>query len=171
MEYPPWWERLLAALIDGVILGVVAFIISAIFKTAGWNNATAYRILNLVAWLIITGLFVGYKLFFEAGSWHATPGKMVFGLKVVDDRGSRPATQAAAIRTWPWWSTLVIALGAVLLIDWLFAIIVFFVLIGIFCSFFIEPVGRCIHDKTAALHVVKAGAGMINIQVNTGRQN
>ncbi len=170
MQYPPWWERLLAALIDGLILGIVGFVILTIFKAMGGTSVTAVRILGLFGALIFSALCVGYKVFFESGTWQATPGKMVFGLKLVDDRGQRAGLQQAVVRTWPWWSTLLIALGAVLLVEWAFAIIVFLLLIAIYCSIFMEPVGRCIHDKTAVLHVVKAGPGMINIQVNTGRR-
>jgi len=30
MTYPQWWERLVAAIIDGIILAIVMFIINAI---------------------------------------------------------------------------------------------------------------------------------------------
>jgi uncharacterized RDD family membrane protein YckC len=169
MQYPQWWERLIAALIDGIILAVVGFVIATIFVAMGGYSITAVRILGLFAALINTAIYVGYKVFFEAGAWQATPGKMIFGLKVVDDRGQRANLQQVVLRTWPWWLSLLSVFGAVLLIAWVINLIVFLALVAIFASFFMTPVGRCLHDRTAGLHVIKAGPGMINIQVNTGR--
>jgi len=34
-------------------------------------------------------------------------------------------------------------------------------IIAIFCTFFMPPGGRCIHDTTAKMYVIKAGPGMI----------
>jgi uncharacterized RDD family membrane protein YckC len=169
MQYPQWWERLLAALIDGLILAVASFLVTFIFTALAGSSMTALRVLGLLAALINTAIYVSYKLFFESGGFQATPGKMVFGLKVSDDAGGRAALLQALIRTWPWWISLLSVLGAALLIGWALNIVVILVFIAIFCSFFLPPGGRCIHDRTAALHVVKAGPGMINIQVNTGR--
>ena len=68
------------------------------------------------------------------------------------------------MRTWPWWLNLVsvfvvvsATLGTVL------NILVVLALIAIFCSFFLEPIGRCIHDQTANCHVIKASEGMIKV--------
>ncbi len=169
MQYPQWWERFLAAFIDGLILAVVGFIITFIFTALAGTSLTALRILGLFAALFNTAIFVGYKLFFESGGWQATPGKMVFGLKVANDAGQRAPLTQVLVRTWPWWISLLGVLGAVLLIGLVLNVILLLAYIGIFCSFFMPPVGRCIHDKTAGLHVIKAGPGMINIQVNTGR--
>jgi uncharacterized RDD family membrane protein YckC len=169
MQYPPWWERLIAALIDGIILAVVGYVIATIFVAIAGYSITAARILGLLAWLINTALFIAYKVLFESGTWQATPGKLLFGLKVVTDSGQRAILQQAVVRTWPWWLWLLNVLGAVLLIWWATSLIAFLVLIAVFATFFLPPVGRCLHDQTAGLHVIKAGPGMINIQVNTGR--
>jgi len=89
MQYPQWWERLVAAVIDGIIMTIVVLVISTIFVALGGSSVTAIRILGFLAALINTALVVGYKAFFEAGSWQATPGKMAMGLKVVDESGQR----------------------------------------------------------------------------------
>ena len=160
MQYPQWWERLVAGIIDGVIMAVVVIIISFILVALGGSSGTAIRILGFIAGLISTALVVGYKVFFESGTWQATPGKMVFGLKVVDEGGQRAPIQQVFLRTWPWWLNLLGALGALLLITTVLNLLITLAIIGIFCTFFMPPGGRCIHDTTAKMYVIKAGAGM-----------
>jgi len=160
MQYPQWWERLVAGIIDGVIMAIVVIIISFILVALGGTSGTAIRILGFIAGLISTALVVGYKVFFESGTWQATPGKMVFGLKVVDEGGQRAPVQQVLMRTWPWWLNLLGALGALLLIGTVLNLLIALAIIGIFCTFFMPPGGRCIHDTTAKMYVIKAGAGM-----------
>ena len=161
MQYPQWWERLVAGLIDGIIMAIVVFLISFILVAIGGGSLTAIRILGFIAALISTALVVGYKVFFESGQWQATPGKMVFGLKVVDEGGQRAPIQQVLMRTWPWWLNLLGALGALLLIGTALNLLIALAIIGIFCTFFMPPGGRCIHDTTAKMYVIKAGPGMI----------
>ncbi len=160
MQYPQWWERLLAGLIDGIIMAIVVLIISTILVALGGSSLTAIRILGFIAALINTALVVGYKVFFESGAWQATPGKMVFGLKVVDESGQRAPLQQVFMRTWPWWLSLLSALGALLLVGWALNLLIAIAIIAIFCTFFMPPGGRCIHDTTAKMYVIKAGPGM-----------
>ena len=160
MQYPQWWERLVAGIIDGVIMAIVVIIISFILVALGGSSATAIRILGFLAGLISTALVVGYKVFFESGTWQATPGKMVFGLKVVDESGQRAPMMQVFLRTWPWWLNLLGAIGALLLITTVLNLLITLVIIGIFCTFFMPPGGRCIHDTTAKMYVIKSGAGM-----------
>ena len=161
MQYPQWWERLLAGLIDGIIMAIVVLVIGTIFVALGGSSLTAIRILGFLAALINTALIVGYKVFFESGPWQATPGKMVFGLKVVDESGQRAPIQQVFMRTWPWWISLLGALGALLLIGWALNLLISLAIIGIFCTFFMPPGGRCIHDTTAKMYVIKAGPGLL----------
>jgi uncharacterized RDD family membrane protein YckC len=161
MQYPQWWERLVAGIIDGVIMAIIVFLISFILVAIGGSSGTAIRILGFIAALISTALVVGYKVFFESGQWQATPGKMVFGLKVVDEGGQRAPVQQVLMRTWPWWLNLLGAIGALLLIGTVLNLLIALAIIGIFCTFFMPPGGRCIHDTTAKMYVIKAGPGMI----------
>ena len=160
MQYPQWWERLVAGIIDGVIMAIVVIIISFILVALGGTSGTAIRILGFIAGLISTALVVGYKVFFESGTWQATPGKMVFGLKVVDESGQRAPMMQVLMRTWPWWLNLLGAIGALLLITTVLNLLITLAIIGIFCTFFMPPGGRCIHDTTAKMYVIKAGPGM-----------
>jgi len=161
MQYPQWWERLVAGIIDGVIMAIVTILISTILIAIGGGSFTAIRILGFLAGLINTALIVGYKVFFEGGQWQATPGKMVFGLKVVDESGQRAPMMQVLMRTWPWWLNLLSLLGALLLATWLFNLLIALAIIGIFCTFFMPPGGRCIHDSTAKMYVIKAGPGLV----------
>jgi uncharacterized RDD family membrane protein YckC len=159
MQYPQWWERLLAGLIDGIIMAIVVFIIAFILVALGGSSLTAIRILGFIAALINTALVIGYKVFFESGKWQATPGKMAFGLQVVDESGQRAPIKQVFLRTWPWWINLLSALGALLLIGWALNLLIALAIIGIFCTFFMPPGGRCIHDTTAKMYVIKSGPG------------
>jgi len=155
MTYPEWWQRFLAALIDGVIFIVIAFIINAIFVAMG-----GYYMLVLAA-LINTVLFVAYKVIFEGGPLQATPGKMCFGLKLVNDQGARANQQQAFMRTWPWWLNLLSLLGGIApALGTILSLLVLIAVIVIFATFFMDPVGRCLHDQTAKSHIIKAGKGM-----------
>ena len=162
MQYPQWWERLVAGIIDGVIMAIVVMLIGLIFGAMAGSNLTALRILLFISGLITTALVIGYKVFFESGKWQATPGKMVFGLQVVDESGQRAPIQQVFMRTWPWWLNLLSALGALLLVgSWALNLLIALAIIGIFCTFFMPPGGRCIHDATAKMYVIKSGPGMM----------
>src|SRR5262245_18837915 len=137
MQYPQWWERLLAGLIDGIIMAIVVLVIGFIFGALGGSSMTALTILLIVATLVNTALIVAYKVFFEGGTWQATPGKMAFGLQVVDEGGQRAPMKQVLLRTWPWWLNLLGVLGALLLIGWAFNLLIALAVIGIFCTFFI----------------------------------
>lgn len=159
MKYPEWWQRLLAAIIDGVILAVVIYIVQTIFVSFGATSMSGLRILLLIAAIANVAIVVAYKVVFEGSNLQATPGKMVFGLKVGSKAVKREPYQKVFLRTWPWWCSLLNIVGALLLTN-VIGIHVALVLIAIFFTFFMPPVGRCIHDKTADLHVVKAGKGV-----------
>jgi len=156
MTYPQWWERLVAAIIDGIILFIVQFILAAVFIAIVGQIAG-----GMLAILFATGIVVGYKVFFESGTWQATPGKMVFGLQVINESGGRAKPMEAFMRTWPWWIGLIQILGYAIGAPMLLSFLVLLVYIGIVVTFFVDPLGRCIHDATAKMHVIKAGKGAI----------
>lgn len=161
MTYPQWWERLVAAIIDGIILAIVMFVITTIFVSIAGYSSTMIRILGFVAALFNTAIIVGYKVFLESSQWQATPGKMVFGLQVVTEAGNRATPMEALMRTWPWWLNLLSALGALALVGSWLGFVIALLILAVFVTFFTEPVGRCIHDQTAKMHVIKAGKGAI----------
>jgi uncharacterized RDD family membrane protein YckC len=164
MTYPQWWERLVAGIIDGVIFAVVSYILQEIFISIGigMGSISMLQVMAIISVIITVVLVVLYKTFFEGGSWQATPGKMVFGLKVVDESGGKPDRKAVIMRTWPWWVQLITVIQILLLMgQGLFGIIILVVMIAVFVSFFLDPKGRCLHDQTAGLNVIKADKGMV----------
>ena len=120
------------------------------------------QLVMAISVLIYIAIVVAYKAFFEGGNWQATPGKMVFGLKVMAEGGGKADLKSVVMRTWPWWLNIVVALA------WLISLtlagtlyfVIMVVMIVVAASFFTAPLGRCIHDQTANLHVGKAGKGM-----------
>jgi uncharacterized RDD family membrane protein YckC len=166
MTYPQWWERLVAGIIDGIILAIVGWVLREIFISIAISTGsiTMVQLLGIIAVLVSVAFAVGYKVFFEGGSWQATPGKMVFGLKVGDGSGNVGARKAVLMRTWPWWIQVIIVIPILLLsptLNTVFGLIILGVMIAVFVSFFMDPKGRCIHDQTADLHVAKSGKSMV----------
>ena len=101
-------QRVLATLVDGVVLFVVAFgvflvqwIVGAAAAIVGAPQGVqiAVGVLGLLANLAIPVLFLAYYVYFE-DSKGQTIGKMVCGIKVVrEDNGGLPGTKAALVRT------------------------------------------------------------------------
>ena len=83
VKYVGFWERFVAALIDGIILSVVSAMFSFLFIPMAFGC-------GLFAFWIYHWLFTGIK--------GQTPGKMVLGIKVVDVNGDRPGLGTAALR-------------------------------------------------------------------------
>jgi uncharacterized RDD family membrane protein YckC len=88
-EYIGFWIRLVAAIIDAVILGAVSAILSL----------PAFLGLRILAplsssWLLLSWLY--FWLF--TGLNGQTPGKMILGIKVVNIRGEKPGLGTAAVR-------------------------------------------------------------------------
>jgi uncharacterized RDD family membrane protein YckC len=96
MKYAGFWIRVLASLIDGVILFAVNFVIQMV--TGGPNVATdgtvtangTAQALGQIAGIAYTVGFWGTK--------SATPGKMALGLMVVDQDGKEITWVKAILR-------------------------------------------------------------------------
>ncbi len=102
------WKRIVARIIDAVALGIVNAILAAILLTVSANDcagsifngnydcspgAGKYILYGLLSVVISGAYYVGFTAFMAA-----TPGKMVFGLKVVKHDGSAPDMNAAVMR-------------------------------------------------------------------------
>ena len=76
-SYAGFWVRVVAAIIDGGMLGIVQFVLNQFI-----DDFAAVNLLNtLVAWLYFAGL--------ESSASQATLGKMVLGMKVTGLDGDR----------------------------------------------------------------------------------
>ena len=87
VEYMGFWIRLAAALIDGVLLGIVNFIV-------GWALGLGE---NPVAGLLNLAITWAYHVAFIAARGQ-TIGKMLLGIQVVDYRGSIPGIGSVLLR-------------------------------------------------------------------------
>jgi len=91
VEYAGFWIRTAAALIDTVLMVIIIMpVLTLIYGTEYWTSDGGFHgfwdvMLNYVLPAIAVILFWVYK--------SATPGKMVFKLKIVDaDTGEQPST-------------------------------------------------------------------------------
>jgi uncharacterized RDD family membrane protein YckC len=162
MQYPKAWERFAAAFVDWLLYSVFAFAFFFLLLTAfTFGSPAMQRIVGFLAMLATAFLVIAYKVTFESGRLQATPGKLVFGLKVVDANCGRAGWIPVLLRTWPWWVYLITAITQILLVGyWVYGII-WLGLLGLFVTILLPPGGRCLHDITVGLHVIKGGAGMM----------
>lgn len=161
MQYPKAWERFAAAFIDWLLYTVFNLALTGVISQFIIGSLAMQRILGFVALLLAALLIVAFKVMFEAGRFQATPGKLVFGLKVVDAVGGRAGWIPVLLRTWPWWAYLITAITQILLVGYWVHGIIWLGLIGLFATIVMPPGGRCLHDITAGLHIIKAGPGMV----------
>jgi uncharacterized RDD family membrane protein YckC len=162
MQYPRAWERFAAAFIDWLIYAV--FIITfagTLMVVLAFSSAALLRIVGFFAVVAATLIVIAVKVMFESGRLQATPGKLIFGLKVVDANGARAAWLPVLVRSWPWWIYLVTAITQMLLVGYWVHGLVWLALLVIFLTFFLPPGGRCLHDITSRLYVIKADGGMM----------
>lgn len=76
-SYAGFWIRVVAAIIDGIVLAVVQFILNLFI-----DDFTARNLTNtVIGWLYYAGL--------ESSARQATVGKMALGLAVTDLQGNR----------------------------------------------------------------------------------
>jgi uncharacterized RDD family membrane protein YckC len=108
-SYAGFWIRLVASIIDGFILGIVGGIVRAVFgglfrtalltqpsePTAGTVGFIAglFGTMTLILMAIDVAYYVGLT-----GTYGATLGKMILGLRVVDANGQKIGIPKAALR-------------------------------------------------------------------------
>ncbi len=97
-RYGGFWIRLVAYLIDGilnniigVIVGVVLGIIVGLSSTSAATELTPSNVFMLRIISFILSIFTTWLYFalFQSSKYMATPGKMLFGLIVVDKEYNR----------------------------------------------------------------------------------
>ena len=140
MDYAGFWIRVLAYLIDAVILGLVSAAL-ALLSGGAVIDLEAQQSLGITDFL---GLIVGLAYFigFEGSQMQATPGKKVLGLIVTDMQGGRISYPRAAGRYF----------GKILS--------GFILLIGYIMVAFTEK-KQGLHDLLASTLVVKGQPGMV----------
>jgi uncharacterized RDD family membrane protein YckC len=106
-QYGGFWIRFVAKVIDGLILGVLTVPVTILFGGQLFVGMTPGAMPNWRAfifsqiWLTLYSVVVKmlYTWLF-VGRYGATPGKMVFGLKVVTPEGGKVSYTRAFARFW-----------------------------------------------------------------------
>jgi uncharacterized RDD family membrane protein YckC len=100
VRYAGFWIRAAALLIDSLILGtfqfVVEFVVGYVLSRAGVSPIPEAIEMDLQVMSLLVQIF--YFCWFRTHSG-ATPGKMVFGLKVID-HGGGPVRLGQAVKRW-----------------------------------------------------------------------
>lgn len=91
LQPPTLTSRFAASFVDNMLLGVVFFVgafgLSFLMELIEPGNETLGMLVGVGAQVAMVGLQAVYGALFEASGWHATPGKRLLGLVVVDERG------------------------------------------------------------------------------------
>lgn len=98
MEYGGFWIRVLASIIDGIIIGLVSLLL--ILLSA--QGITEYVADEDLSWVdgVTTILGIAYYTGFHGSAMQATPGKRALGLIVTDYNGQRISYLRAFGRYW-----------------------------------------------------------------------
>ncbi len=96
-HYGGFWIRVIAAIIDAIIVRVVISPITIMFGGMSWLAGMGSGVPHLGMALLGGGISVLaiiaagwlYEAFMESSSYQATLGKMIFGMKVTDLHGNR----------------------------------------------------------------------------------
>ena len=105
-RYGGFWMRFVAAVIDGLLLGIVVWPVGLVFVLmvgiAGHRVSMPDVGVHLVSGITVWTLFIGvgwiYEASMESSSKQATVGKMALGLKVTDEGGLRISFPRASAR-------------------------------------------------------------------------
>ncbi|MFB9680491.1 RDD family protein [Streptosporangium vulgare] len=160
-----WWQRLVARIIDGVILVIPMLIITAVLtavivtqasfntETGAFTEPGGVFLASLLTALITGAIYVAYE-FFMLTRGGQTVGKMVMGIKVVPVGGALPpgglssdvALKRAGVLFGPQFLSWVPFLNYAANI---------FSLVNVLWLLWDKPLQQALHDKVAGTVVVK----------------
>jgi uncharacterized RDD family membrane protein YckC len=120
--YGGFWIRVVAAIIDGIILHVAVSPIRMIFgglRLAGMMSGVPHIGLGFLGGgVTLIALVFGswlYEAFMQSSSYQATLGKMIFGMKVTDLNGNRISFERATGRHFAkWLSGMILGIGYIM---------------------------------------------------------
>ena len=91
--YGGFWIRVVAYIIDGIILSVISVIVDAIFRANPTDpSSPGYAAANAVNFGIDIAYFIGFWSY-----WSATPGQRLFKLRVADANTMQPIGPGKAV--------------------------------------------------------------------------
>ncbi len=93
-EYAGFWIRFVAVIIDGIVLGIVNWILAFVIiggsmGMASGGDYTGFGAMLGGYYVLVLGIQVSYYALLESSSRQATLGKMAVGIKVGNERGER----------------------------------------------------------------------------------
>ncbi|WP_214413243.1 RDD family protein [Sphaerisporangium fuscum] len=161
-----WWQRLVARLIDLVILLIPSFILNLILiailvtapsidlQTGSYTTGSGTFLAGLIGALIIGAIWLVYE-FFMTKQRGQTVGKIVMGIKIVPVGGSLApgglTTDVAIKRAGVLWGPANL-LRWIPFIGWIGSV---FSLVNVLWQLWDKPLQQCLHDKVAKTVVVK----------------
>lgn len=107
-RYAGFWIRLVAYIIDALILGAITFPVTQVLASMGIGDNSANIMSIAISWM--------YFAVFESSKWMGSPGKKALGLIVTDEQGM-PITVGRATRRYfaKILSVLLLGLGIVMI--------------------------------------------------------
>jgi uncharacterized RDD family membrane protein YckC len=97
LSYSPWWKRVLAALVDGIVISVPAGILLALFgggqlQTDPVTGQRTFTVSGayLAVWALVFVASLVYYVLLEGGPGGQTIGKMAMGIQVRTESGDGP---------------------------------------------------------------------------------
>ncbi|MGY8996265.1 MAG: RDD family protein [Alphaproteobacteria bacterium] len=154
-NYAGFWTRVVAYIIDIVVLAVPMIVVSIVFPSAvdasGMPSGP-----SLVGSLIGAAILIAYVGLLESSAKQATLGKMAMGLKVTSTDGARLSLGQAIFRAWPYYAAGVAGaldalVGTGMIISFIMVFVVFFACVMV--AFTAKKQG--LHDMIASTLVVK----------------
>jgi uncharacterized RDD family membrane protein YckC len=107
-RYAGFWIRLVAYIIDALILGAITFPVTQVLATMGIGDHSTNIMSIAISWM--------YFAVFESSNWMGSPGKKALGLIVTDEQGMRITVGRATRRYFAKiLSVLLLGLGMVMI--------------------------------------------------------
>lgn len=107
MAYAGFLRRVVAWLIDGVVITVIYAVIAVVAWALSFIPEFIFSILIIVA-------FFGYFAYMESSSRQATLGKLAIGIKVTDMAGKRLSFTQALLRNLGKIASSILAIGYIM---------------------------------------------------------
>ncbi len=106
VRYGGFWIRVVAAIIDALLLGIVVFPVLGILglsirlvgSQVSMPEMGVHLVRGIVGWVLFMGAGWLYDAILESSTKQATVGKMALGLKVTDEYGQRISFARASAR-------------------------------------------------------------------------
>ncbi len=150
-----WWKRVVAAIIDGIIISIPFYILTAIFSVGISSTVECDPVTGIceggggfiagffISWLIFMVLAIAYYVYFHGNEKGQTPGKMIMKIQVRDEATGGPLGYGKAALRWLVAGALGFLCGIGSLLDALWPLW--------------DPKRQALHDKAVSTVVIDVG--------------